>query len=315
MPSFEVECSIHRLARTQHGVFSRRQAMSVGATSSLVQRRVAAGRWVPLGPGVYAVPGAPNTWEQRQQAACLAAGASAVVSHRAAAVLQGFPGFRPGPTEISVPYTVGSHRPGRVHRVNDLGPDDVTVVRGIPATTRLRTLLDLAGVVPQSILAATLDDLLAARVLDFEEVVTAAGAYVRHGKQGSAALRRVLAERGPGYVPPESELERRLLAVLRAGGLPVPESQHPLPGFSGTGRVDFAYPAARLLLEADGRRWHTRASTLRTDRRRDNEAAALGWRTLRLGWDDVLTRPEWVCEVVRRSIQPVLGASMSGNRR
>jgi len=233
----------------------------------------------------------------------MAAGGEAVLSHRAAAALHGFPGCRQGAPEITVPWTAATHHGhGRIHRATDLYSSDVAVVHGIRVTKRLRTLLDLAAVVSLEKLAAVLDDLVAARVIALEEVVTAAGIYARRGKTGSTALRQVLAERGPGYVPPESELERRLLTVLRTGGLPSPARQHPLPALAGSGRVDVAYPGRCLLIEGDGRRWHTKPASNKADRSRDNEAAALGWRTLRFGWDDLLTRPAWVCQVVRCSL-------------
>ncbi|HSH59315.1 MAG TPA: type IV toxin-antitoxin system AbiEi family antitoxin domain-containing protein [Acidimicrobiales bacterium] len=300
MANTDVDQAVAQLACRQQGLFSRRQALAHGANPSLVQRRLASGRWLTVGRGVYAMPGVPLSWERRQAAACMAAGPAAVLSHRAAAALHGFPDCRQGAPEITVPWTVATHHGhGRIHRATDLAGTDVVVVRGIRVTKRLRTLLDLAAVVSTSKLAAVLDDLVAARVVALEEVVTAAGVYARRGKTGSTALRQVLSERGPGYVPPESELERRLLSVMRAGGLPTPARQHPLPALAGGGRVDVAYPERRLLIEGDGRRWHTKPASTKADRERDNEAAALGWRTLRFGWDDLLTRPAWVCQVVR----------------
>ena len=46
-----------------------------------------------------------------------------------------------------------------------------------------------------------------------------------HGVAGTAVARRLLDERGNGYVPPESELEALAFEVLAAGGLPAPERQ------------------------------------------------------------------------------------------
>ena len=209
----DVDQAVAQLACQQQGLFYRHEALAQGASASLVQRRLASGRWLTVGHGAYALPGVPLSWERRQGAACTAAGPAAVLSHRAAAALHGFPDCRQGAPEITVPWTRATHRgQGRVHRVTDLAASDVTVVRGIRVTKRLRTLLDLAAVISSSKLAAVLDDLVAARVVALEDVVTAA-----------RALRRS----------------------------------------------------------------------------RDNEAAALGWRTLRFGWDDLLTRPDWVCQVVR----------------
>jgi very-short-patch-repair endonuclease len=127
----------------------------------------------------------------------------------------------------------------------------------------------------------------------------------RPGKRGVRNLRVVLAARAPGYVPPESALESLLLKVLRRGGLPRPVLQYPFPGRPpGEARVDAAYPSSHVLIEADGRRWHTRVDDFVRDRGRDNEVVALGWRVLRFTWEDLRHRPDRVCAVVRRAAFP-----------
>ena len=116
-------------------------------------------------------------------------------------------------------------------------------------------------------------------------------------------LGQVLADRGPGYVPPESVLERRLLKVLADGGLPAPRRQHPLPWrLEATGRVDLAYPAARIIIEGDGRRWHTRMRDFDVDRARDNEALNHGWRPYRFTWVQITKSPGDVCHTLRRAL-------------
>ena len=57
------------------------------------------------------------------------------------------------------------------------------------------------------------------------------------------------------------------------------------------GCVDFGWPEARLIVEADGRRWHTRIADLRRDRERDNQAARAGWQTLRFLHESIDGRP------------------------
>lgn len=61
-------------------------------------------------------------------------------------------------------------------------------------------------------------------------------------------------------------------------------------------------PWARLILEADGRRWHTRLEDFDRDRQRDIEASLLGWTVLRFVWADLIERPAWVCDVVRQHL-------------
>ena len=49
------------------------------------------------------------------------------------------------------------------------------------------------------------------------------------------------------------------------------------PWFDGVrGTVDFADPAARVILEVDGRSWHATSQAMADDRRRDRVAAGHG---------------------------------------
>lgn len=121
----------------------------------------------------------------------------------------------------------------------------------------------------------------------------------RRGKPGVALLSRALEERGPGYVPPGSELEARLLAALTRAGLPEPVRQIQLPGRGAIeGIVDAGYADARLLLEADGRRWHTRLTDRLRDSQRDAEASRAGWLTLRFLYEQITQEPDEVASAV-----------------
>ena len=95
--------------------------------------------------GVYAFGHVTLTAEGRWLAAVLAAGPSAVLSHRSAGAL--WLVLRSRHLEVTVN---GQNRPKRgirIHR-SELAPDEITTVRGIPVTTVPRTLLDLATVLP-----------------------------------------------------------------------------------------------------------------------------------------------------------------------
>lgn len=114
-----------------------------------------------------------------------------------------------------------------------------------------------------------------------------------HGVESPAprALREILKARGPGLEMSESILEVELVRLLTEAGLPPPVQQHPLPWRPvGTGRADLAYPDARLLIEADGRRWHALNQDFESDRRRDNLAMLAGWRVPRFTWRDIVER-------------------------
>jgi very-short-patch-repair endonuclease len=72
-------------------------------------------------------------------------------------------------------------------------------------------------------------------------------------------------------------------------------------------RFDFSWPIARVALELDGGVWslgrHTRGQGFINDCEKMSEAAARGWRVLRLTTQDVEQRPVYVVDVVRRALQ------------
>lgn len=84
-----------------------------------------------------------------------------------------------------------------------------------------------------------------------------------------------------------SRLEETLAWQMRAVGL-APESEYRFhPGRRW--RADFAFPAARLLIEVEGGVWtggrHTRGAGFTADCTKYNAAALLGYRTLRFTAD------------------------------
>ncbi len=68
------------------------------------------------------------------------------------------------------------------------------------------------------------------------------------------------------------------------------------------GRVDMAYESHRLVIEADGRRWHATSAAFLEDRERDNKAQLAGWRVLRFSWWDVEERPAYVTSAIRTAL-------------
>lgn len=116
---------------------------------------------------------------------------------------------------------------------------------------------------------------------------------------------RALAEerRAEGWTPPESELESLLARVLRR--LPFAHNvvrQASFPWRTGAAnRVDVLIPDHRLIIEADGRRWHTRVQDFDRDRWRDNEATAHGYRTLRFTWVHLHDLADDVVDVILRT--------------
>jgi very-short-patch-repair endonuclease len=66
----------------------------------------------------------------------------------------------------------------------------------------------------------------------------------------------------------------------------------------GVGSVDLLV-GERLVVETDGREWHTKPEAYAEDRRRDLALAALGYTVLRLSYDQVMGEWDQVVEVIR----------------
>ena len=277
------------MAAAQCGVFSRRQALDAGGNDSLVRRRLRSETWEALRPGVYGLRGHRDTWERRLWVVYLAAGGHAAVSHDAAAALYGAPGFRRDGLHLTVPHPHHQRVAGAtVHQSRFLPAHHLVLLWGRRTTTFARTLVDLAATTSRAQLDLVLQHGFITRRLTLGGMARTFEDLYVPGRRGMRMLGGVLDERATGERPPASELERRLFEVCARVGLR-PERQYPHPGVHGIeGCVDGALPDARLIVEADGRRWHTRVADFARDRDRDNQASRVGWDTLRFPWEDLV---------------------------
>src|SRR5262245_66605099 len=89
----DIDIFAAELARSQHGVFARRQ-VATGGSEWEIDRRVRVGEWERVHPGVYRLPGVPLTWNSRAMAACLTVD-GALTSDLASGHLWGFDSFGP----------------------------------------------------------------------------------------------------------------------------------------------------------------------------------------------------------------------------
>lgn len=177
----------------------------------------------------------------------------------------------------------------------DLDTSDVEEREGRRVTTVVRTLADLARVLPLDRAVAAADSALRQGLVELATVVAVLGAAKgRH----AAKLRRVAALVDPAS---GSVLESLLRVLLVEAGLPRPRSQYEVRWPEGRliARVDFAWVAERLLLEVDGYAFHSDRDAYRRDRNKMNSLEEQGWRVLRVTWEDVLSSPHYVVALVR----------------
>jgi very-short-patch-repair endonuclease len=90
---------------------------------------------------------------------------------------------------------------------------------------------------------------------------------------------------------------------LDAWGLPQAIRQFDLPWRSPKhGRVDFAYPRLRVIIELDGRAWHGMLEQFDADRMRDNLAQIAGWTVIRITYRMLMDRPGEVRDLIVRAL-------------
>lgn len=276
------DLTIAHLVRHREGVLHRREATAAGFTPKMIRHRCRSGVWNQLDRDVFALAVFPATWRQR----CIAATflhPAAALSHSTSATHLGLDGFRPGRVQIAVP-PVANHQSSiaQIHRSRHI---QFEVVGGIRTSTFAQTMVQLAGSVPDRSLRSALHSGLHQRHERADELRQRIGELADRRMPGMRRLVDAL-EDLDGTPPTASELERLLADVLDlVPGMPPVDRQVSMPWRSDRDTlVDAFVPAWGLVLEADGRSWHTRVGDFEVDRWRDNEATSRGLHVMRFTW-------------------------------
>ena len=299
----ESEIKATDLGGRQSGYITLRQALACGMSADAVRRRVEARRWARVRAGLFLIPGFEPSVRGRLLAATAALGA--VVSHESAAELHKLPGVSKGLAVVTVRTRTTNRFPDvLVHQTTDLQAGHVTEFEGLPLTDVVRTVIDLAAAMPVPAIGKMVDHLVVAGAATIDSFADEVMELARHGKPGMKTMHTVLEVRDGARFMGDSRLEMWALRLIRQWGFPEPEVQYPLPWRAARkGRVDFAYPLIRLIIEVDGRAWHTTLEAFESDRLRDNHAQLAGWRVLRITYRMLVEQPEMVRDMIRRALQ------------
>ena len=300
------DASIAALAANQYGLISRDQARDAGLTDRQMRLRIQNGRWERLALHTFRIAGASTSWRQRLLAACIAAGPGAAASHRSAAALHRHDGFPPGIVEITVPHTRRDFRMAGVivHSSSNWCDEDVVIIDGIPVSSPERTLCTLAAVVSETQVESALDS--AEREGKVRRpVVTQVHDDVRErGRNGVAALARILYRRAELAGIPQSVLERRMLRLLEQHDIPLPACQVPVRRADGRmAYLDFAYRDLGLGIEVDGNIAHATPTQRAADNKRANGVMLRDIRLIRFTYEEVMHEPEMVAATVRSHLR------------
>lgn len=279
------DAMIMELAARQHGVVSRAQLLKAGIAAHRIEYRVKIRRLRQIHFGVYRV-GPVAAPREREIAAVLACGETAVVSHRSAAALWELIPAQDATTPVDVSILGSrSERAGvRVHRVNFLAPNELTRLDDIPITTPARALLELAGCSGGRELERALGRADRRGLVDQESMKDLLARHV--GRRGSRQLRSLLHAGSPRLT--RSEAEARFLDLIRRARLRMPETNVVVQGYER----DCLWRKERLVVEIDGLAFHSSASAFESDRRRDAVLTAAGFRVIRTTWRQLTGEPE-----------------------
>ena len=169
----------------------------------------------------------------------------------------------------------------RVHRTR-LGPGELVDMDGVPCTDARRTTWDVCALEPVRTAVAALDGMLRFRSVSRADL-DAISRTASH-RWGAARVRRAIAlADARSESPPESWLR----VAFALGGLPpcVPQFEVVESGVF-LGRVDFAWPEAKLIVEYEGA-YHFQGIQIRRDDTRLARLIAAGWRVIRVSAADL----------------------------
>ena len=163
-----------------------------------------------------------------------------------------------------------------------LVPADLTVVDGIPATSPVRTLIDMGGRLPRARFEDILDTAIVQRLVTVDRLRIRARDLRAPRRNGCAIVLALLDERDPGLHRARNVWEARVLRIVRRLGLPPPAVNHRVRVGGRVRYLDLAWPDAKVALEFDGFVPHSTRRVFDDDRARQNDLVADGWTVFRI---------------------------------
>jgi very-short-patch-repair endonuclease len=255
--------AVAALAGGQRTIVTHGQLIALGCGQRRVAHWVNRGRLQVVFHGVYSVVRDELPLLAREQAALLACGERAFLSHHTAAFIWGLRKWRPTDVEVSV---VGRYRASskgiRVHRIQRIDRRELRHHEGLWLSSPERAVLEIAATLSPGEVADAIDDGIGGRVLDRRKLTDL---LARHrGRRGAGRLAAVLAG-GSGTTITRSRAERAFLKLIRDARLPEPAVNQPF----GRWELDFFWPDHRLVVEIDGYGFHSGPGAFHRDHEKD----------------------------------------------
>jgi hypothetical protein len=275
-------------AARQFGVFTRAQGLASGLSRGQVDHRIKSGLWVRVAGQAFA---ASTTRLSIQQGAWSMAltwpdavlwGPSALRLARPDAPIE-----RSHAIVCSIPWARAPQLGLQPHRLT-LRPEDLTVVDGVTTQNYAAALVECLAALPKDQADHLFSWALTREWITASQLSQMVGQRI--GRRGTLRLRRYCSWAEAGAA---SELEVKVQDVLDRCGITGWQGNVKVRLPSGqVFRVDLVFRDKKVVIEADGWRFHQGREAFEADRARTNAFTAAGYRVLRVTWERITTSPE-----------------------
>jgi very-short-patch-repair endonuclease len=287
---------IAALAAKQHGVAARWQLLQAGVTARRIELRLQSGRLHEIHRGVYLVGHDVPPPLAIEQAALLACGKAAVLSHRTAANLWDilpYPASAPVWTTVPPGRTV--ERPRITVRRSPLTARETRNCRGLRLTSPPRTILDLSSVIDLEELESVVAEASYRRLASETELTHQVAC--NEGKRGLANLRHVMGLEG-GPQRTRSNGERAMLRLVRRAGMTGYKANVRIHGWE----VDLLWRDSGVAVEIDGWDGHSSRVAFERDRLKAATLTSHGLIVIPITGRQLRDDPDGVIDRLRRAI-------------
>lgn len=292
---------VARWTASHHGVISTSDLDAFGVGSSLRHQWLAGHLLERLGPRSFCCPSGEPTWARSLAAAVADLDGAGLVAGRSASRLHRLDEFGESAPELITPRQHRNRRSIVVVRSTNRPflPGDIVTVNGFRIIGALRTLLDslLFGFSREETENAV-DSAIRLRLVSEQRLRTQVIAQHHQRLNGNSMLLETLVDTGG-----QSQLERRLLALLRGASIARPMTQKIFRDRTRTvARVDAFFPG-NLVIEVSGHGAHATRQQRQIDARRHTELTVRGLVVLTFTYEDVMYRPRRVAEQIRMAVR------------
>jgi very-short-patch-repair endonuclease len=279
---------IQHLLGTEAVVVRRDHPKLIGTIERLVRN----GNLRAVLPGVYAEPGTCDSVRTRIQAV-MRWDPDAVLLGTAAAWVSFWPEIRVSGITCSLKH---QRRPQQGYEFSrqQIPSELVVSLHGLRYTCPALTALDLC----EAMGGDAIDQALRTRATTLGQLHRAL--ELTGGGKGNRTRRQSLFD---SRAEPWSKAERFLHHLLRAAGITGWKASRPVLLDDSRFYVDIMFRKLKLVIEIDGRLFHTGAEVFESDRWRQNLLILDGWCVLRFTWTMIEEHPERVVAMVRDAIR------------